>query len=300
MYNYSVIIPHHNIPDLLERCLNSIPRRDDIQIIIVDDNSSPETVDFDNFPKSSRNNQVVILDKKGGGAGYARNKALDIVDAKWILFCDADDFFSENAFDIFDRYAEKEYDLILFKVSCVNSSTLKPTKRSGFRINVIIDAYERGFVSIEDIPFFNMAPWGKMISSKLVNDSLIRFDEERVSEDIMFSTKLACSASNVCVSNEVGYVLTERPGSLSSDVHLSKEKFLSTLQINVRRNKLLKEYHKKQRFLLPDLVDSLRIDVQTFKSAFLLLLTNGMLFSGFTSFLLYEFKTKIMKKECFI
>ncbi|KAA6318757.1 hypothetical protein EZS27_031273 [termite gut metagenome] len=26
--NYSIIIPHKNIPDLLRRCLNSIPRRE--------------------------------------------------------------------------------------------------------------------------------------------------------------------------------------------------------------------------------------------------------------------------------
>lgn len=39
MIKYSIIIPHHNVPTLLERCVNSIPQRDDIQIIVVDDNS---------------------------------------------------------------------------------------------------------------------------------------------------------------------------------------------------------------------------------------------------------------------
>ena len=33
---YSIIIPHHNIPDLLRRSLTSIPFREDIQVIIVD------------------------------------------------------------------------------------------------------------------------------------------------------------------------------------------------------------------------------------------------------------------------
>jgi glycosyltransferase involved in cell wall biosynthesis len=42
MINYSFIIPHHNSPKLLERCLNSIPQRDDIEIIVVDDNSDKE------------------------------------------------------------------------------------------------------------------------------------------------------------------------------------------------------------------------------------------------------------------
>ena len=46
MINYSIIIPHKNIPNLLQRCLDSIPNREDVQIIVVDDNSDPNIVDF--------------------------------------------------------------------------------------------------------------------------------------------------------------------------------------------------------------------------------------------------------------
>lgn len=38
--NYSIIIPHYNIPCLLDICLESIPKRDDVQVIVVDDCSS--------------------------------------------------------------------------------------------------------------------------------------------------------------------------------------------------------------------------------------------------------------------
>lgn len=40
MINYSIIIPHKNIPHLLVRCLDSIPQKDDVQIIVIDDNSN--------------------------------------------------------------------------------------------------------------------------------------------------------------------------------------------------------------------------------------------------------------------
>ena len=45
MINYSIIISHKNIPDLLSRCLDSIPKREDIQIIVVDDNSEDQYLD---------------------------------------------------------------------------------------------------------------------------------------------------------------------------------------------------------------------------------------------------------------
>ena len=63
---YSVIIPHYNIPTLLQRCLSTIPKRKDLEIIIVDDNSSPNIVDFEHFPGSDRSDCTIIFDKKGG------------------------------------------------------------------------------------------------------------------------------------------------------------------------------------------------------------------------------------------
>ena len=37
MITYSFVIPHHNTPELLQRLINSIPQREDIEIIVVDE-----------------------------------------------------------------------------------------------------------------------------------------------------------------------------------------------------------------------------------------------------------------------
>lgn len=37
---FSIIIPHKDIPDLLMCCMRSIPVSEDIQVIVVDDNSA--------------------------------------------------------------------------------------------------------------------------------------------------------------------------------------------------------------------------------------------------------------------
>ena len=39
MINYSVIISQHNCAELTKRCILSIPEWNDIQIVVVDDNS---------------------------------------------------------------------------------------------------------------------------------------------------------------------------------------------------------------------------------------------------------------------
>ena len=72
MIDYSIIIPHYNNAEDLKRCLASIPEREDVEIIIVDDNSDPGKVDFEHFPGLGRDNARVIFSKgeKGKGPGF--------------------------------------------------------------------------------------------------------------------------------------------------------------------------------------------------------------------------------------
>ena len=51
---YSFIIPHKNSLQLLKRCLSSIPIRADIEVIVIDDNSTLE-----NRPQKERKHQPV-------------------------------------------------------------------------------------------------------------------------------------------------------------------------------------------------------------------------------------------------
>ena len=110
MINYSIIIPHKNIPDLLTRCVNSIPQRGDIQIIVVDDNSDQAYLDI--FPSFYRSDLEVIFTKEGRGAGYARNIGLKRAKGKWLLFADADDYYTGGFLDVLDKYKETSNNLI--------------------------------------------------------------------------------------------------------------------------------------------------------------------------------------------
>ena len=94
--SFSIIIPHKEIPDLLLRCLKSIPVSEDIQVIVVDDSSADADTYLDRYPDLSRPYLEFIRTTKGGGAGYARNVALGHAEGRWILFADADDFFVDD------------------------------------------------------------------------------------------------------------------------------------------------------------------------------------------------------------
>ena len=120
-YTYTIIIPHKNSPKLLQRCLDSIPQRNDLHIIVVDDNSDIDKVDFGNFPGLNRNDVEVIFTKEGKGAGYARNIGLAHTDSEKVIFADADDYFNYCLSDILDEYKEDETDIVFFNRLNVDS-----------------------------------------------------------------------------------------------------------------------------------------------------------------------------------
>jgi glycosyltransferase involved in cell wall biosynthesis len=119
-YNFSIIIPHKNIPKLLQRCLDSIPQRDDLEVIVVDDNSDPQIVDFENFPGKKRKDTTIIFDKSGKGAGRARNVGIERAQGKWLLFADADDLYKPGFMDVLDEYKDDDIELLFYNVDSVD------------------------------------------------------------------------------------------------------------------------------------------------------------------------------------
>ena len=120
-YSFSIIIPHKNCPELLNQCVDSIPERDDIQIIVVDDNS-----DEGKKPVISRSGvDVILLDAENAkGAGRARNVGLEKATGKWLLFSDSDDTFeTENLNRMLDKYQDSEADIIFFNANRVDEQT---------------------------------------------------------------------------------------------------------------------------------------------------------------------------------
>ena len=157
---FSIIIPHKEIPDLLMRCLKSIPVHEDIQVIVVDDNSADADTYSDKYPELSRPYLEFFRTTKGGGAGYARNVGLEHAKGKWILFADADDFFVDDMYDIICSYVDSDADVIYFKKKSVLSedTSIEAERFSGTNKN--IDKY---LADGDEWPLRakTYVPWGK-------------------------------------------------------------------------------------------------------------------------------------------
>lgn len=213
--NYSVIIPHKNVPDLLDRCLKSIPQRSDLEIIIVDDNSDPTIVDFNKFPGLDSNNVRCYFTKDGRGAGYARNVALKESRGKWLIFADADDYFTDFFPSILDKYADDDKtDLVFFNAVGIDENG----KRSFVNVQRYIDNYNNRKRHSELVLRYGCwAPWTRMIKRNIPIDHDVWFEEVPVGNDMMFVIQSTLYAKTIMVENDfVYYYFKPTWGSLTS------------------------------------------------------------------------------------
>lgn len=223
MINYSIIIPHKNIPDLLQRCLDSIPIRDDLETIIVDDNSDSSIVNFDNFPGKNRPNTEIILSKRKGGAGHARNLGLKHARGKWILFADADDYYEKGLSAFLDSNINANKDCIYFSVSSVNSNTMEKANRD-FLYDDYIKKYNPNIPHSEDWILYNKwEPWNKMISHDFLLKEKIIFDETSKCNDMTFSLLVSLYASKIKICKDHLYCVTYSEQSMTQSISSLRE-----------------------------------------------------------------------------
>lgn len=247
--SYSVIIPHKNAFLLLERCVQSIPERDDIEVIIVDDNSN-EFYDVELSGFYNRSNVKYFKTKDGLGAGYARNVALQYASGTWLIFADADDFFVNDAWRILDEYKDSSFDIIYFRSTSVDSNTLMPVERSQTYNCLIENWIENDLEKTNLLRLRHDVPWGKMIRKNIVFDHGIRFDQTKYCNDTIFSTQVGLYVKNVKADLRPLYCVTYRQGSLVT--HRTLEADSIRYQVILRKNELLKKngFSKYQLSLL--------------------------------------------------
>lgn len=239
-YIYSIIIPHKNIPDLLQRCLDSIPIRDDVQVIIVDDNSDPEIVDFEHFPGLNSINVEVYFDKTGRGAGRARNVGLEHVKGQWILFADADDIFEKGITQIFEDLKTKDCEILYFDIISKDSDTLELTSESTYFSQIIQNKDDF------ELKYCLLTPWMKAIKISLLKNNNIRFEEVPCSNDTRFSALCGYYAHKIDTTSTIGYCWMRRQNSLWRKKN--REWYITRYRVNLRIAHFMRNHHEDSAY----------------------------------------------------
>ena len=234
MINYSIIIPHYNIPELLIRCVRSIPERDDVEIIVVDDHSPEGDKYPERYPELSRKGLTYIhLDKNIGGGG-ARNVGMKHASGKWLIFADADDFFNYCLDAILDEYKDNACDIIYLNANSIDTGTYLNTGRSEPQNKRIAAYLECANEDTDyDLRFSFGEPWCKIVSRQLVKEHNIEFEETPIHNDTQFSYLTGFYAKDITADMRAAYCLTDRVQSVSRC--LDPDKYITRLTVFAKK-----------------------------------------------------------------
>ena len=241
-YIYSLIIPHHNMPDRLRRLLKSIPRRSDLQVLVIDDCSNKCMEEY------------IVLQKEydwvewyttptNGGAGKARNIGIDHAKGRYVLFADSDDFFNPNFNDTLDKYLDSDYDIVYFTTSCLTEYTFENNNY----LNFLNGTLHRYLKDVENIKYRLTYPWSKLISMGVIKFNDIRFEESIVSNDVKFAMLCDYYAKKLKIDATAIYCYMLNTVSVSRS--LNAEKILARLRVDAWRWRFVKDNHIKGRSL---------------------------------------------------
>ncbi len=232
-YIYSISIPHYNSPVLLRRMLKSIPEREDIQLIVVDDGSSEENVNA--LKKLQHKNLELVLLEENRGGGYARNIGLQHAKGKWFISVDADDYFSDGTFDVFDQYESDDIDCLFFCLNCVNHEGTISVNRTSIP-NEAVKAYiKKACKKTEtDLKFRNTTSWNKLVRLSFIKEYNICYEDCRVNIDVLFSFGIGLNMRRFKAINETLYNLVSEEGSITRKPRTIEREYLFYLQAQKR------------------------------------------------------------------
>jgi len=232
-YLYSIIIPHFNDFERLKKLISTIPARDNIEVIIIDDNSQTFP-DINSFP--DRKIKILLNDSGVQSAGACRNIGLKKAKGKWLLFADSDDYFTENSFEILDKYSRGKSDVVYFSpLSIINGTVISSKRHIPYKSLVNLFITDKDF----SINYLSDVPWSKLISRRLVLQNLIFFEEVFAANDVIFSLLVGLKAKSINAVDEPIYCVTERINSLT--MLRDKKTIRCRFEVIMRKNTIL--YH---------------------------------------------------------
>ncbi|WP_019628316.1 glycosyltransferase family 2 protein [Thioalkalivibrio sp. AKL10] len=227
---FSLIVPHYEDADRLDRLLRSVPvARDDIEVIVVDD-CSPDQAALDALRVSWPGVRWCST-RENAGAGVARNVGLDAARGRWLVFADSDDEFLPGAFETFDRTLRPDDDLVYFLAEAVQEADGAPSVRSEWVNERVIEyAHSPDEEARQELCLQHIVPWAKAYSRAFVEANGVRFDPVRCGNDVAFNVLAAMRAGRLRTEVIPVYRVYRRSESLTAD--MSEAAFMERFRID--------------------------------------------------------------------
>lgn len=226
MSQISVIMPVYNVEKYLERTVESVLNQSfqDLELILVEDGATDTSAQLcDAF--AQKDSRVKVLHKKNEGASIARNKAMELVQSKYIYFMDADDYIEKSMLEeMYNMMETNQLDLVVcgfyFETEGKNKEGEIQVEHCPIDYETCIfnnkEEFKKKFVDLWDKSLlYNI--WNKLFRTDLLKEHRIRYMESRLGEDVRFIMDYLLYCNKVGIQKEKYYhYIREREGSLTT------------------------------------------------------------------------------------
>jgi len=201
----SIIVPVYKAERYLEACINSILAQSytQLEIILVNDGSPDDSGKLCDI-LAQKDVRIKVIHKQNGGAGSARNVALEIAEGKFVAFVDSDDTLDIDMYEkLYKRMIETEADICVCGYKTIYEDYTRiervPTESTLSSAQI----WERYLANFRRYFTVFSAPWNKLLKMSLIQGSIdgtyekIRFPEELLrSQDIWFNADCIAASKN--------------------------------------------------------------------------------------------------------
>lgn len=208
-YKISVIIPTYNAENYLKDCIDSLINQtlgfDNIEVILVDDQSTDSTQDILNDFSAKYENVVTIFNKDNSGSpSKPRNIGIQNATSDYIMFMDNDDYYYPEMCEVMYRNIVNENADIVTCRFIFNKNNEESIKEKTFlddydKIIKINSVYEMPQLMTTSHPGFI---WNKIFKKNLLIKHDIHFPENALYEDIYFMIQAYLNANGILLLND--------------------------------------------------------------------------------------------------
>lgn len=245
---YSVIIPVYNVGEYIKPCLQSILCQSvsHYEVIIVDDGSTEDSGAIcDRY--AACDPRIKVYHRENRGVSAARNFGVSKAQGDYILFLDADDYYTDCL--MFEKIDQKlkTSDMVLFGVVGSLNGELISEPLPYASIGTLKNVYESGKAFLEDAltknPGYMWWPWRYAFKRSVWQENRITFPEGiAFCEDAATVYKAILFMKKVSVIQEPFYAYRQqREGAATEAVTYSKNR--NQLEIAVQGINYIRTLH---------------------------------------------------------
>lgn len=208
MPKVTVVIPVYNAEKYMRQCLDSVVNQtlSDIEIICVDDGSTDNSLQILQ-EYAGKDSRIKILTQQNQHAGVARNKGMQIANAKYIHFLDADDWIELNAYEkLYEILENTNVDMLKFRSFVYDNGSEKIIPAEYLDIAWIDKKYFNHVLNIIDNPkeviSLPDSPWSGIYKKEFLIKNNIYFDDFICANDAGFFYRCIMKAKKIYLSSE--------------------------------------------------------------------------------------------------